>query len=54
MREILGPGNLSEEEADQVRELQRMLLLNIKVEIQAMDSYGDIAHWLDRKLIVCN
>jgi meiotic recombination protein SPO11 len=33
-----------------MRELQRMLMLNIKAEIQAVDNYGDIADWLDRKL----
>ncbi|KAK3308553.1 Spo11/DNA topoisomerase VI subunit A [Chaetomium strumarium] len=36
--------------SDQVQELQRMLMLNIKAEIQAVDNYGDIAKWLDDKL----
>ncbi|KAB5531447.1 Spo11/DNA topoisomerase VI subunit A [Coniochaeta sp. 2T2.1] len=35
---------------DQVRELQMMLMLNIKAEIQAVDNMGDITHWLDEKL----
>ena len=36
--------------ADQVHELQRMLMLNIKGEIQAVDKFGDITDWLDRRL----
>jgi meiotic recombination protein SPO11 len=36
--------------SDQVQELQRMLMLNIKAEIQAVDNYGDIADWLDERL----
>lgn len=31
-------------------ELQIMLMLNIKAEIQAVDNLGDIAAWLDGKL----
>ncbi|KAL2172499.1 hypothetical protein VTG60DRAFT_5253 [Thermothelomyces hinnuleus] len=52
MREIWNQGNMTEEGSDQVRELQRMLMLNVKAEIQAVDSYGDIANWLDGKLSV--
>ncbi|KAL2191401.1 DNA topoisomerase IV, alpha subunit [Thermothelomyces heterothallicus CBS 203.75] len=52
MREIWSPGNMTEEGAYQVRELQRMLMLNVKAEIQTVDSYGDIANWLDGKLSV--
>ncbi|KAB5529027.1 Spo11/DNA topoisomerase VI subunit A [Coniochaeta sp. 2T2.1] len=40
----------AEEEMSQVRELQMMLMLNIKAEIQAVDNLGDITHWLDEKL----
>lgn len=35
---------------DQMLELQRMLLLNVKAEIQTMDNYGDLTEWLDSKL----
>ncbi|ERS95181.1 hypothetical protein HMPREF1624_08392 [Sporothrix schenckii ATCC 58251] len=34
----------------QYREVQVMLMLNIKAEIQAADDYGDLATWLDEKL----
>ena len=40
-----------EEEMNQVRELQMMLMLNIKAEIQVVDNHGDITHWLDEKLV---
>ncbi len=40
------------ERGDQMRELQRMLMLNIKAEMQAVDNYGDIAEWLDRRLSI--
>lgn len=36
--------------AKQMGELQRMLMLNIKAEIQAVDNYGNVADWLDAKL----
>lgn len=35
---------------DVARELQIMLLLNIKAEIQAVDNMGDITQWLDERL----
>ncbi|KIH87130.1 hypothetical protein SPBR_04867 [Sporothrix brasiliensis 5110] len=35
---------------EQYREVQVMLMLNIKAEIQAADDYGDLATWLDEKL----
>ncbi|KAI0805672.1 Spo11/DNA topoisomerase VI subunit A [Xylaria sp. FL0064] len=38
------------ESADFVRELQIMLLLNTKAEIQAMDDAGDLTAWLDSAL----
>jgi len=38
------------DETEQIRELQMMLMLNIKAEIQAVDNLGDITHWLDEKL----
>ncbi|KAI0110527.1 DNA topoisomerase IV, alpha subunit [Hypoxylon sp. NC0597] len=33
-----------------VHELQLMLILNIKAEIQAVDDAGNLTHWLDEKL----
>lgn len=44
------PGVSDADEMDQVRELQMMLMLNIKAEIQAVDNLGDITHWLDERL----
>jgi len=38
------------DEIKQQRELQLMLLLNIKAEIQAVDHLGDITDWLDQRL----
>lgn len=35
---------------EQYREVQVMLMLNVKAEIQAADDYGDLATWLDNKL----
>lgn len=43
-------GEADIDQMDQVRELQLMLMLNIKAEIQAVDNLGDITHWLDEKL----
>ena len=37
---------------EQMHELQTMLMLNVKAEIQAVDNLGDITHWLDERL--CN
>ncbi|KAK4157192.1 Spo11/DNA topoisomerase VI subunit A [Chaetomidium leptoderma] len=50
MTEISSAEHIDSEGDDQMRELQRMLMLNIKAEIQAVDNYGDIADWLDGKL----
>ncbi|KAK4122232.1 DNA topoisomerase IV, alpha subunit [Parathielavia appendiculata] len=50
MGEIACTELLDMDGVDQLRELQRMLMLNIKAEIQAVDNYGDIADWLDGKL----
>ena len=50
LREISGAGDVDGDGAKQMRELQRMMMLNIKAEIQAVDNYGDITDWLDGKL----
>ncbi|KAF3771393.1 DNA topoisomerase IV, alpha subunit [Cryphonectria parasitica EP155] len=38
------------EELEQVRELQVMLVLNLKAEIQAIDDMGDLSSWLNTKM----
>lgn len=50
MKEISMTENIECQGLEQMRELQRMLVLNIKAEIQAVDNFGDIADWLDAKL----
>lgn len=50
MKEVFGAGAMNNDGAEQMRELQRMLMLNIKAEIQAVDNYGDSSDWLDAKL----
>ncbi|KAK6070967.1 type IIB DNA topoisomerase [Seiridium cupressi] len=43
-------GALEAEELNLCRELQFMLILNIKFEIQAVDGGGNMAKWLDERL----
>jgi meiotic recombination protein SPO11 len=50
MREITVTEDHDGDGAQQMQELRRMLMLNIKAEMQAVDNYGDIAKWLDGKL----
>ncbi|KAK4174401.1 putative meiosis-specific topoisomerase [Triangularia setosa] len=50
LRGICSIDQPSNDELDQTQELQRMLMLNIKAEIQAVDNYGDLSTWLDDKL----
>lgn len=38
------------EQSEQIRELQLMLMLNLKAEIQAIDDMGDLSTWLDDKM----
>ncbi|KAK1835739.1 meiotic recombination protein rec12 [Podospora conica] len=35
---------------EQLNELQRMLMLNVKAEIQAVDNFGSMATWLNERL----
>ena len=35
---------------EQFLELQRMMMLNIKAEIQAVDNFGNVTAWLDEAL----
>lgn len=39
-----------DEESKHIQELQIMLMLGVKAEIQAVDNLGDITDWLDYKL----
>lgn len=41
---------LDHEETEQLREIQMMLMLNVKAEIQAIDNMGDLSDWLDEKI----
>lgn len=41
---------LDHEETEQLREIQVMLMLNVKAEIQAIDNMGDLSDWLDEKI----
>lgn len=41
---------LDHEDLEQLRELQVMLVLNMKAEIQAIDNMGDLSSWLDEKM----
>lgn len=50
LRGVCGGENSDTDEMEQQRELQMMLLLNIKAEIQAVDHLGDITGWLDQRL----
>lgn len=35
---------------DQMEDVQKMLVMNVKAEIQAVDNFGDITDWLNQKL----
>lgn len=39
-----------QEDVEQLREIQVMLMLNVKAEIQAIDNKGDLSSWLDKKM----
>jgi len=52
MKDIYESGDADDSSREQFGELQRMLMLNIKAEIQAVDDFGDITDWLDEAL--CN
>lgn len=45
-----GGDELDHEEMEQMREIQVMLMLNMKAEIQAIDNMGDLSEWLDEKI----
>ncbi len=52
MRAVCAAAGLARDESDVMLQLQRMLMLNVKAEMQAVDNHGNIADWLDRKLVV--
>ncbi|KAL2132113.1 hypothetical protein VTI74DRAFT_4202 [Chaetomium olivicolor] len=52
LRDISASKAINRDGLDEMQELQRMLMLNVKAEIQAVDNYGNIANWLDRKLSI--
>lgn len=47
-----GEQEFDHEELEQLRELQVMLMLNMKAEIQAIDNMGDLSDWLDEKMVM--
>ncbi|EPE09145.1 meiosis-specific topoisomerase spo11 [Ophiostoma piceae UAMH 11346] len=54
LREIVHSKDYQEQEEvalEQCREVQVMLMLSVKAEIQAADESGDLAAWLDEKLV---
>ncbi|KAL7625829.1 endodeoxyribonuclease [Parahypoxylon ruwenzoriense] len=51
LRKFNNEWNQDANEMELVHELQLMLMLNLKVEIQAVDNAGDMTTWLDERLI---
>ncbi|KAI6374401.1 hypothetical protein MCOR25_003190 [Pyricularia grisea] len=47
---VSGSLDMRGEHEEHLRELQVMLMLNVKAEIQAVDNLGDITEWIDNKL----
>lgn len=47
---LSGSLDMRGEHEEHLRELQVMLMLNVKAEIQAVDNLGDITEWIDNKL----
>lgn len=50
IRDICSAGNIDRDGMEQLGELQRMLVLNIKAELQAVDNFGDMTEWLNERL----
>lgn len=44
-------GGIDSDDLEETQELQIMLMLNLKAEIQAVDNLGDMSDWLDSKLV---
>ncbi|CCC08977.1 hypothetical protein SMACR_03194 [Sordaria macrospora] len=51
LRDICTTARLDSSGREHKLELQRMLMLNVKAEIQAVDDFGDITNWLDERLL---
>lgn len=49
---VIDQGNMDENGTDVIHELQIMLMLNIKAEIQAVENVRCIASWLDEQLAI--
>lgn len=50
MKDICAGDGMDLEVGDLLLELQMMMMLNMKAEIQAVDNFGNITEWLDEKL----
>ncbi|KAK0720130.1 Spo11/DNA topoisomerase VI subunit A [Lasiosphaeris hirsuta] len=50
MNDICARDEIDLEARDLLQELQRMLMMDTKAEIQAVDDFGNITDWLDEKL----
>lgn len=50
MNDICSADVVHGDSLEQLGELQRMMMLNVKAEIQAVDDFGNIASWLDERL----
>lgn len=50
MNDICSADVVQGDNLEQLNELQRMMMLNVKAEIQAVDDFGNIASWLDERL----
>ncbi len=50
IRTICGKARRDPSEIEQIRELQVMMMLNIKAGIHAVDNHGNLSDWLDQRL----
>jgi len=53
IKDIGSMDNLDADSREHLGELQTMLMLNVKAEIQAVDNFGDMTEWLDDRLPRC-
>lgn len=51
LRKTFQAGSSDDDCATMRRDLQTMLMLGVKAEIQAVDNFGDISDWLDSALL---
>ncbi len=50
LKSVFKSRDLHHDELEYAREVQTMLFLNLKAEIQAVDNMGDLTDWLDDKI----